>query len=377
MMIDKNVSYLILQERTFVMRNKTILFTGGGTAGHVMVNLALIPYFQQHGWKIHYIGSIDGIERQLIQELQEVTYHPISTGKLRRYMSVENLKDPFKVMKGVLQAWKIIGACKPDVIFSKGGFVSVPVVVAAKLRRVPTLIHESDYTPGLANKIAIPFAKKVLATFPETLSFLPKKKSEYVGPVIRDHLLTGDKDRGYQLTQLTTEKPILLIMGGSAGSQKINQTIRNCLTEILTDFQVIHICGQGNVDESIQEKGYVQFEYVNEELPDIFAITDYVLSRAGANAIFEFLALRIPMLLIPLSLKASRGDQIVNANSFQKQGYARVLGEENLNTETLIAELLKLKAAGPVLVDRMKKFTSTKAKEHVIELILNEINEHP
>lgn len=358
------------------MSNKTILFTGGGTAGHVMVNLALIPFFQSHDWNIHYVGSIDGIERQLIQALPNVTYHPISTGKLRRYMSVENLKDPFKVMKGVFQAWKIIGSCKPAVVFSKGGFVSVPVVLAAKLRRVPTLIHESDYTPGLANKIAIPFANKVLATFPETLSFLPKKKSEYVGPVIRDHLLSGDQERGYKLTQLTTEKPILLIMGGSAGSQKINATIRSCLTELLTYFQVIHICGQGNIDQSIKQEGYVQFEYVNEELPDIFAITDFVLSRAGANAIFEFLALRIPMLLIPLSLQASRGDQIVNAESFQKHGYARVLKEENLNEETLIAELLKLKSIGPVLVDQMKKFTSTKAKDHVIELILNEVKQN-
>src|SRR5690625_1102709 len=302
------------------MSEKRILFTGGGTAGHVIVNLALIPTFQAEGWEIDYIGSQDGIEKRLIDEGTDVPYYPISTGKLRRYMSIENFKDPFKVIKGMMQAWRIIGKRKPAVIFSKGGFVSVPVVLAAKLRRIPTIIHESDYTPGLANKIAIPFVNKVLATFPETMQFLPEKKTEYVGPVIRDELFKGNKEKGFMVTGLTNEKPILLIMGGSAGSQKINSTLRNCLVDLLPTFQIIHICGEGHIDSTIVEDGYVQFEYVSEELKDIFAITDFVLSRAGANAIFEFLALRIPMLLVPLSLEASRGDQIVNAKSFKENG---------------------------------------------------------
>lgn len=354
------------------MCDKRILFTGGGTAGHVIVNLALIPIFKKKGWKIDYIGSTDGIERKLIEELDHVTYHPISTGKLRRYMSKENFKDPFKVMKGMMQAWKIIGECKPSVIFSKGGYVSVPVVLAGKLRRVSTIIHESDYTPGLANKLSIPFTKKVLTTFPETVKFLPEKKTEYVGPIVRKELFQGNKNDGFSLTGLIKEKPILLIMGGSGGSQKINETVRKTLDKLLDSLQIIHICGQGNVDPTIDKKGYVQFEYVTQDLKDIFSITNYVLSRAGANAIFEFLALRIPMLLIPLSLQASRGDQIMNADSFQKNGYARVLQEEKLSEETLLEEIFNLLSFGSVLVDHMKKFESDQARDRVLEIILNE-----
>lgn len=359
----------IMVERKFVMSEKQILFTGGGSAGHVIVNLALIPIFQQQGWKVDYIGSKDGIEKKLINQLEGVTYHPISTGKLRRYMSIENFKDPFKVMKGVFQAWRIIGKCQPSIIFSKGGFVSVPVVLAAKLRGIPTIIHESDFTPGLANKIAIRFAQKVFTTFPETEQFLPAKKVEYVGAVIREELFQGDREKGYALTGLKKDKPVLLIMGGSGGSERINQIVRAGLPELLSTFQIIHICGDGNEDTTIQQQGYVQFEYVNETLKDIFAMTDYVLSRAGSNAIFEFLALRIPMLLIPLSLQASRGDQIDNAKSFSEKGFAYVLEEENLTEERLISDLLKLKEQGAILSDNMNVFESEKTRDYVIDLI--------
>ena len=359
----------IMVERKFVMSEKQILFTGGGSAGHVIVNLALIPIFQQQGWKVDYIGSKDGIEKKLINQLEGVTYHPISTGKLRRYMSIENFKDPFKVMKGVFQAWRIIGKCQPSIIFSKGGFVSVPVVLAAKLRGIPTIIHESDFTPGLANKIAIRFAQKVFTTFPETEQFLPAKKVEYVGAVIREELFQGDRQKGYALTGLKKDKPVLLIMGGSGGSERINQIVRAGLPELLSTFQIIHICGDGNEDTTIQQQGYVQFEYVNETLKDIFAMTDYVLSRAGSNAIFEFLALRIPMLLIPLSLQASRGDQIDNAKSFSEKGFAYVLEEENLTEERLISDLLKLKEQGAILSDNMNVFESEKTRDYVIDLI--------
>ncbi|GGA85750.1 undecaprenyldiphospho-muramoylpentapeptide beta-N-acetylglucosaminyltransferase [Ornithinibacillus halotolerans] len=351
------------------MKKKRILFTGGGSAGHVIVNLALIPKFQREGWEVDYIGSKDGIERDLIKQLDNVTYYPISTGKLRRYMSIENFKDPFKVMKGTLQAWKIIGKRKPQVIFSKGGFVSVPVVLASKLRGVSAVIHESDYTPGLANKLAIPFAKKVLATFPETVQYLPEAKAEYVGAVIRDELFQGEKARGFELCGFTKEKPVLLIMGGSGGAQKINETVRKSLDMLLEKFQIVHICGKGKVDDTVQKDGYIQFEYVNEELKDIFSITDFVLSRAGSNAIFEFLALHIPMLLIPLSREASRGDQIINAKSFQEKSYARVLEEEHLTNETLVKELDKLIQQAPIMLDKMKDYRSEKSRDRVIEII--------
>lgn len=351
------------------MKKKRILFTGGGTAGHVIVNLALIPAFQKEGWEIDYIGSTNGIERKLIGQLDDVTYHPISTGKLRRYVSMENLKDPFKVLKGTMQAWRIIGKRKPAIIFSKGGFVSVPVVLAAKLRGVPAVIHESDYTPGLANKLAIPFTKKILATFPETMNFLPEKKAEYVGAVIRDELFQGSKEAGLAMCGFTKEKPVLLIMGGSGGSQKINDTIRASLDQLLADFQIIHICGEGKTDKTIDRKGYAQFDYVHDELKDIFAATDLVLSRAGANAIFEFLALRIPMLLIPLSREASRGDQIVNAKSFTEKRYARVIEEETLTEEKLVQELVQLKAYASLMIDTMENYQSEKSRDRVIEII--------
>ncbi|MCM3739612.1 undecaprenyldiphospho-muramoylpentapeptide beta-N-acetylglucosaminyltransferase [Oceanobacillus luteolus] len=348
---------------------KRILFTGGGTAGHVIVNLALIPVYQNAGWEIDYIGSYDGIERNLIEPLEGVTYHPISTGKLRRYMSVENFKDPFKVLKGTLQAYRIIGKKKPAAIFSKGGFVSVPVVIAAKLRGVPTVIHESDYTPGLANKLSIPFAKKVLATFEETLEFLPEQKREHVGAVIREELFTGSREKGLTFAQLKGDKPVLLIMGGSGGSEKINETVRRSLPQLLKQFEIIHICGHGKVNREFDQHGYIQFEYVNEELKDIFAATDYVLSRAGSNAIFEFLALRIPMLLIPLSLEASRGDQIVNARSFKEKGYARVLEEEELSEKKLVEELQHLMTSSPVIRDKMKQFEPQASRDRVVKII--------
>ncbi|WP_174616162.1 undecaprenyldiphospho-muramoylpentapeptide beta-N-acetylglucosaminyltransferase [Virgibacillus ihumii] len=353
------------------MGTKRIMFTGGGTAGHVIVNLALIPIFQKEGWEIDYIGSKSGIERKLIDQLDGVTYYPIATGKLRRYMSKENFKDPFKVLKGTMQAWRIIGKRKPSVIFSKGGFVSVPVIIAAKLSGVPAVIHESDFTPGLANKLAIPFAKKVLATFPETMNYLPEAKAEYVGAVIRDELFTGDKEAGLKNCGFNRKKPVLLIMGGSGGAEKINQTVRSSLDELLSHFQIAHICGYGKTDSSIDRDGYTQYEYVNEELKDLLAASDFVLSRAGSNAIFEFLALRKPMLLIPLSKQASRGDQIINANSFLDQGYARVLQEEKLTGESLVHELFQLKEKSPVIIDNMKKYHSDKSRDRVIEIIKN------
>lgn len=351
------------------MQEKSILFTGGGTAGHVIVNLALIPYFHEQGWKISYIGSKDGIERELVGDIPYVDYYPISTGKLRRYMSIENFKDPFKVLKGIADAARVIRKTKPQIIFSKGGFVSVPVVIAAKLKRVPTIIHESDLTPGLANKLASPFAKKVLTTFPETVKYIKGDKAKHVGAVVREHLFTGTRSSGYELTGFNEGKTTLLIMGGSIGSQKINDIIRENLDILLKTYQIVHICGKGNVDETFKRAGYVQYEYVRDELSDLFAITDIVLSRAGSNAIFEFLALNIPMLLIPLSLAASRGDQIDNAKSFERQGYAHVLFEENMTDSTLLQAITRLTEEAETLKENLQVENSEVARREVIQLI--------
>lgn len=354
------------------MSQKRILFTGGGTAGHVIVNLALIPEFKQQGYEIDYIGSYSGIEKQLIEPLEGVTYHSISTGKLRRYMSKENFKDPFKVLKGLWQAHRIISKRKPQVIFSKGGFVSVPVVVAGKLKNVPTIIHESDYTPGLANKLSFPFAKKILATFPETMNYLPEEKAVHIGAVVRDELFQGTPQKGLRLCGFHKQKPVIMVMGGSMGSKKINDAIRNNLEELLKDVQIIHLCGKNQLDSSIERRGYVQYEYVNEELKDLFAASDFIVSRAGSNAIFEFLALRKPMLLIPLSRQASRGDQILNADSFVKQGYALKLEEEELTGERLTQDVRELMNRKEQFLQQMEKYQSEESKEKVISLIQKE-----
>jgi len=329
-----------------------ILLTGGGTAGHVNPNLALVPSLRERGWEIAYAGSPSGIERELVQAAG-IPFYGISSGKLRRYFAWQNFIDPLRVLKGVADAYALLGQLRPRVVFSKGGFVTVPVVWAAYLRRVPVVIHESDYTPGLANRLALPVAQRVCVTFPETLNFLGRyaEKGVCTGLPIRPELLTGSSDRGRALCQFHDALPILLVIGGSTGAQAINTAVRSALSALLRQWQIIHICGKGNLESSLQDKaGYRQFEYVSTELPDLLACADLVISRAGANAIFELLALQKPHLLIPLPSKSSRGDQILNANSFAKQGYSLVLAEENLTPEALVRHVA-------LLYDKRQEFT--------------------
>ena len=315
---------------------KKIVLTGGGTAGHVTPNIAMIPKLKKMGYDISYIGSYNGIEKSLIEELG-ISYYGIASGKLRRYFDLKNFTDPFRVVQGFGQARKLLKQLKPDVIFSKGGFVSVPVVVAAGRLHIPTIIHESDMTPGLANKICIPFAKKVCCNFPETFSSLPAGKAVLTGTPIRQELLSGNVGAALDFCGFSKDKPVILVIGGSLGAASVNENIRKILPDLLKDFQLIHLCGKGKLDDSLSgTKGYVQYEYIKEELPDLFALADIVVSRAGANAICELLALRKPNLLIPLSAKASRGDQILNARSFERQGFSMVLEEEEITEEKLL-----------------------------------------
>ena len=318
---------------------KRIVLTGGGTAGHVTPNIALLPKLKELGYDVHYIGSYNGIEKTLI-EACGIPYYGISSGKLRRYFDLKNFSDPFKVLKGFSEASKLLKKLKPDVVFSKGGFVSVPVVIAAKQHRIPVIIHESDMTPGLANKLSIPSASKVCCNFPETMEHLPKGKAVLSGSPIRQELLTGSRQKALQFTGLSGTKPVLLIIGGSLGAVVVNEAVRSVLPKLLKKFEIIHLCGKGKLDQTLTAmNGYVQYEYISDELKDLFALSDIVISRAGANSICEFLALRKPALLIPLSAAASRGDQILNAHSFEKQGFSAVLEEEQLNGESLLQAL--------------------------------------
>ena len=271
---------------------KRIILTGGGTAGHVTPNMALIPELTKEGYDIQYIGSYEGIEKDLITGIQ-IPYHGISSGKLRRYFDVKNFSDPFKVLKGYTQASKLLKQLKPDIVFSKGGFVSVPVVLAAKRRKIPCIIHESDMTPGLANKLAIPSATKVCCNFPETLKYLPNGKAVLTGSPIRQELFEGKKEQGLRFCGFTKDKPVILVIGGSLGSVVVNNAVRESLSILLEHFQIIHLCGKGKLDKTLaKRKGYVQFEYIKKELSDLFACADLVISRAGANAICELLSLR-------------------------------------------------------------------------------------
>lgn len=348
---------------------KRVVLTGGGTAGHVTPLIALLPALKKEYYDIHYIGSYKGIERRLIEEYQ-IPYYGISSGKLRRYLDPKNFTDPFKVIKGYYEARKILKNLKPDILFSKGGFVSVPVVLAAKKCKIPVIIHESDMTPGLANRIAIPAAEKVCANFPETLDHLPPEKAVLTGTPIRKELFSGNKIKGLDFCGFTANKSVLMIIGGSTGSKAINDVVRGLLPTLLRDYQVIHLCGKGNIDSKLTEvKGYVQYEYIKDELSDLFAASDIVISRAGANSICEILALRIPNILIPLSLKASRGDQILNAESFEKQGYSYLLKEENLTVSSLLEAIETVTKNRQKYIEAMNKSELNNAIDIIINLI--------
>jgi UDP-N-acetylglucosamine--N-acetylmuramyl-(pentapeptide) pyrophosphoryl-undecaprenol N-acetylglucosamine transferase len=324
---------------------KKIVMTGGGTAGHVTPNIALMPALQEAGYEISYIGSYSGMEKELI-EAQGIPYYGISSGKLRRYFDWKNFSDPFKVLKGYSQAVSLMKKLKPDIVFSKGGFVSVPVVLAASHCHIPAIIHESDITPGLANRIAVRGAKKVCCNFPETMKYLPENKAVLTGSPIRQELFHGDAARARSFCGFSDDnKPVLLIVGGSSGSKVVNEAVREIVPQLLPDFNIIHLCGKGNLEESMKSlSGYAQFEYISRELPDLFALADLAVSRAGANAICELLALHKPNILIPLSAAASRGDQILNAKSFQKQGFSYVIEEESLTGNELLSAIREVYA---------------------------------
>ena len=350
---------------------KKIIMTGGGTAGHVTPNLALVPLLKEKGYEIFYIGSYTGIEKKLVEDAG-ITYYGISSGKLRRYHDWKNFTDPFRVIKGFSEANQLMKHIKPDVVFSKGGFVSVPVVMAAARQHIPAIIHESDMTPGLANKLAIPFASKVCCNFPETMQYLPDGKAVHTGSPIRKELFSGNKEAGLEFTGFNTDKPVILIMGGSIGSRFINNAVWASLDTLLEKFQIVHLVGKGNINNDLVGRtGYQQYEFISEQLNDIFAMTDLMISRAGANSISEILALKIPNILIPLSAAASRGDQILNAESYKKQGFSTVLQEEELTGELLISSVEDVYARRDEIKEKMASSKLLDANNTIMNLIEN------
>ena len=348
--------------------NKKIVFTGGGTAGHVTPNIALLPFLEKEGFDAYYIGSYNGIEKRLIEDF-DIPYYGISTGKFRRYFDLKNLSDPFRVMKGYSQAVKILKELKPGIVFSKGGFVSVPVVRAAASLKIPCIIHESDMTPGLANKLCLPVATKVCCNFPETTKYVPSGKAILTGSPIRMELTTGSKLAALELCGFTANKPVIMVIGGSQGAASVNIMVREALPKLLEDFQVVHICGKDKVDNlMLNIPGYKQFEYLKSDLKDVFAMADVVVSRAGANAICELLALKKPNLLIPLQM-GTRGDQILNARSFEEQGFSMAVREDFIDCDILTEKIYELYEKRQMYIDKMCESNQINSIPTIVDLI--------
>lgn len=353
---------------------KRIILTGGGTAGHVTPQIALLPLLRVHGFDIRYIGSSRGIERELIEK-EGVPYYAVPAGKLRRYADIKNVTDVVRIQLGLLKSLYIVGRLRPQILFSKGGFVSCPVVWAAWLWRVPVIIHESDISPGLANRLSLPFAGKICFSFPETASHLPPEKAVLTGIPVRRSLLQGSASQGKALCGFTDDKPVILVTGGSQGAAAVNACLRSALDSLLPTFNVCHLCGRGNLAPG--RPGYAQFEYVTDELPHLFALADIAVSRAGATTLFELAALAKPSLLIPLPLSASRGDQIANARSFEKQGICRVLPQESMTPETLPENIRSLFEHRSEVTARMKSSVAPDAAGAVVSLIEETVSERP
>ncbi|MBA2654017.1 MAG: undecaprenyldiphospho-muramoylpentapeptide beta-N-acetylglucosaminyltransferase [Gammaproteobacteria bacterium] len=347
---------------------QTILFTGGGSAGHVTPNIALINKFLAAGWNVAYAGSKRGIEKDIIQHLK-VSYYSIAAGKLRRYFSWRTFTEPFVILIGIIQAFFLCRKLKPNIIFSKGGFVAFPIVVGAWLNRIPVVIHESDLTPGLANKLSFPFASKICVTFEEGAAHITSRNIVVTGTPIRDSLLEGLPERGRNFCQFGSD-PVLLVLGGGQGAAIINQTIRTILPKLLSTYQIAHICGKGKLDNNYNNDRYRQFEYLNDELADLFACSDLVISRAGANSLYELLKLRKPHILIPLSRRASRGDQIINAAYFAKRGLSNVLYEENLTGDSLLTMIQEVFSNKHELGQRLLDFTLPDSNQLIYKEII-------
>jgi UDP-N-acetylglucosamine--N-acetylmuramyl-(pentapeptide) pyrophosphoryl-undecaprenol N-acetylglucosamine transferase len=329
-----------------------ITLTGGGTGGHVMPIVALISeiksYFKDESVEFLWIGSDMGPERKIAKE-NNIPFKAVSSGKLRRYLSWQNIVDFFRTVKGFFQAYFAIRKFKPDVLFGKGGYVSVPAVLASYFLSVPSLIHESDVSLGLANKILLPYAKKIAVTFPETLENLGKYKDKGIvtGNPIRKDILKGNRGRVVEKYNLKTDLPVILIMGGSQGAEKINEAIIKSLPDLLEKYQIIHLCGDKNFnkikDEVSGTKGDMQNYHLfpgiyGDDLADALACADLVISRAGLNSLFELALLGKPSVIIPYP-HAAANHQVKNAEIFSKEKAIKLIKEEGLTSELLVNEI--------------------------------------
>ncbi|KPJ68013.1 MAG: UDP-diphospho-muramoylpentapeptide beta-N-acetylglucosaminyltransferase [Coxiella sp. DG_40] len=351
-------------------QEKRILFTGGGSAGHVTPNIALIKKLRNEGWDIFYIGSTKGVEKEIISKLN-IPYFSIPVGKLRRYFSWHNFIDPIKIVFGLIQAFFLYWKIRPRVVFSKGGFVAFPVVVSSWLHRIPIVIHESDLTPGLANRLSFRFANTICVSFEETKKYIKNQdKIIITGTPVREELLCGNINKGLDLCGFSSDKKIILVYAGGLGSKSINGIIRAMLPKILINFQVVHICGKNNLDNGLALPGYKQFEYLDSEFANVLACANIVICRAGANSIYELLALKKPHILIPLPKLVSRGDQIVNAEYFLKRGFSQVVFEEDLSPIKLYEKVIWISQHETETINHLSGFTTQKSNELICDILL-------
>lgn len=349
----------------------SIVLCGGGTAGHVMPNVALLKHLQKHFKKIYYIGSVNGIEKDIIKEYPFVKYYPITTVKFIRSFNLKNLLIPFKLLKGYYQSKKILKQIKPDIIFSKGGYVSVPVTFAGKKLKIPVVAHESDFNLGLANKLILKNCTKMCCSFKHTAETLKDKGVFTLSPV-RDSLFLGNKEKAKQECKFINNNPTILVIGGSLGAKAINDCVFNVAKDLVKKYNVIHVVGKGNINKNINFKNYYQIEFCSN-IENFFALADLVVSRAGSNAINEFLVLNKPMLLIPLPKGNSRGDQVLNAKYFEENGFAYVLEQENLTEKTLLKEIDKLQLNSNKIKQNQSKFKGKNGTDNVLKVILENV----
>lgn len=347
-----------------------VAFTGGGSAGHVTPNIALIEQLLAQGDEVHYFGTAQGIEHELIAPLK-IPYHTVSSERLRRYFDWRNFLTPFKVIAGLLAAVTKVHQVKPDVLFSKGGFVSFPVVVGAWVNRIPVIIHESDLSPGLANKLSFPFATKICVGFKEAMSSIThKEKVVFTGSPLRQAIFDADVSRAHEELGLDPERKIIMVTGGSQGARHINEVVRQELDTLLKLGQVVHLCGKGNLDERFEgRQGYLQLEYLNERFADLMAASSVVICRAGANTLLELVKLERPSVLIPLPLASSRGDQHLNAKNFQAQGMAKMLPDEQLNGSSLLEAVEDVLANQARYQEALRAYDLPESKQLICDLI--------
>lgn len=350
-----------------------LVFTGGGTAGHVIPNLVIIDKIREltsHA-QISYIGSHHGVEKNLVEQAG-IKYHAIQVGKLRRYLDWRNAVDAVRVPIGITQSIYRLLRIKPDVVFSKGGFVSVPVAIAAAMLRIPLIIHESDVSPGLATRLTARFAKKICLSFPTTH---PGHKIQITGNPVRP---AGDAQKGKDFLKFNNDKPILLIAGGSSGAMFFNLLAERSVAELSGKINVVWLCGGGKKPKEIPDAPNLRvFEYLDAEYLDVLAASDLVVSRGGSNAIFEIAAAGKPSIIIPIPAEASRGDQIENARFFEQSGATMIMPQEKAKPhdfKKLVIWMISDQARRENIAREAKKLAPSNAAERIARIILDTTN---